>query len=349
MARRTRSAPPGTVLQKLRDSLQEPWPNGVTLLTGEDAWYRDRAERLLVQQLCPAEDDASGAALATTVIADGKHDIGQVVSLACSVGMFSPIRIVWVQDLALLDGDPEPLIQYGKRPPAGSFLLIKGGKLDMRRKLHKALTQVGQHFEFAESAPFDNSKLTDIRALTAEHGIELDRDAVSFLSAACLGDMYRVEREIEKLATWRGEGESRRISVDDLGEVIRGSDLLSGWELADALADRDLPRALASVRRLAAAGEEPIRLVGGLAWRARQMLAARARVAAGMPESRALQDAYGQQRETLRRSLGRYQLAELLSFPHALSRADRSLKSRSLSGATVLENLMQTLIQRQGR
>lgn len=345
MARRARSVPAGTVLKKFNDALGEVWPSGVTLLTGEDAWYRDRAERLLVKHLCPAGE----AAMAMTVIADGKHDIGQVVSSARSVGMFSPIRIVWVQDVSLLEGDPEPLMEYGKRPPDGSFLLIKGGKLDMRRKLHKALTQVGQHFEFAESAPFDNGKLADIRALAAEQGVVLDRDAVSFLSAACLGDMYRVERELEKLATWRGAGESQGISVDDLREVIRGSDLLSGWELADALADRNLERALAAVRRLAAAGEEPIRLVGGLAWRARQMLAARARIAAGMPEARALQDTYGQQRETLRRSLKRYELAEMLSFPYALSQADRSLKSRSLNSATVLETLMQTLIQRQGR
>ncbi|MDH3629403.1 MAG: DNA polymerase III subunit delta [Acidobacteriota bacterium] len=345
MARRTRAVPAGTVLEKFRADLEKPWPAGVTLITGEDAWYRDRAERALIRRLCPDADSGGDDSMSTRVIAEGKHEVGQIVSAARSVGMFSPIRVVWVHDAAFLEGEPAPLVEYSERPPDGSYVVIKGGKLDMRRKLHKALTQVGRHYNFAESAPFDSGKLNDIRALAAQHGVEIDREAVSFLSAACLGDMYRVEREIEKMSTWMGDRDVRRITVDDLREVIRGSDLLSGWELADAFADRDLKRALASVRRLASAGEEPIRLVGGLAWRARQMLAARARIAGGMPEARALQDAYGQQKETLRRSIGRYRMEEVLAFPAALSHADRCLKSRSLKGSTVLETLMQTLIE----
>jgi DNA polymerase III delta subunit len=94
---------------------------------------------------------------------------------------------------------------------------------------------------------------------------------------------------------------------------------VSGWEVANAVMARDREGALAAARYLVDAGDEPIRIVGGLAWRARMML-----------QSRTERDA-------------QYSLTELLKFPAALLRADRALKSRRISPRAVLEDLVDSL------
>jgi len=104
---------------------------------------------------------------------------------------------------------------------------------------------------------------------------------------------------------------------------------------------RDRAAALAAVARLVDGGDEPIRIVGGLAYRARMMLQAKALLERGVPAQQVVQTtrSWGY-RDDLMRGLSRYSLAELLAFPALLLEADRSLKSRGLGARAVLENLV---------
>ncbi len=127
-------------------------------------------------------------------------------------------------------------------------------------------------------------------------------------------------------------------------EVAASGGLLSGWEVADAILRRDRAAALAAARRLVDGGDEPIRIVGGLAWRARVMIQAKALLAEGRRADevvRATRAFY--YRDALLQGLSRYTLEELLAFPATLLQADRTLKSRSIHPRAVLENLVDRL------
>jgi DNA polymerase III delta subunit len=104
------------------------------------------------------------------------------------------------------------------------------------------------------------------------------------------------------------------------------------------------------VRRLIEAGDEPLRIVGGLAFRARSMLTAKAMLDAGASPGQVIQAARAwAYREKLERGLAQYTLEELLGFPALLLDADRSLKSRSLDPCAVLETLVERMVGSPGQ
>ena len=66
------------------------------------------------------------------------------------------------------------------------------------------------------------------------------------------------------------------ITAEQVEQFVEGHGARSGFELADAVADRDPAAAIALVRGMLEAGEEPLRLLGALAYRFRQLQQARA-------------------------------------------------------------------------
>jgi DNA polymerase III delta subunit len=98
---------------------------------------------------------------------------------------------------------------------------------------------------------------------------------------------------------------------------------------------------LRAARRLVEAGDAPIRIIGGLAFRARSMLQAKAMLESGASFRQVVQSARAwPYQDKLQKGLARYSLAELLRFPSLLLEADRTLKSRSISPGVVIEALV---------
>lgn len=336
--RRGAARPASAVLAQLRRDLARGWPPGLTVLGGDDAFHLDAAQRDLLAALAPP--DPSGFGL--SVYGEERVDVGAVVAAARSVGMFSPRRVVFVRDVAALDGEPEPLRAYAADPPPGSFLIVRAPALDQRRSLHKTLAGAGRLLLFESPGATDIGRATaDVLALAKEKGLKVDRSAAALLAELHGADLYRVAGELEKIEAWRG-ADGRAVDVETIREVASGGGAMTGWEVADAVMARDRERALLAARKLVDAGDEPIKIVGGLAWRARILLQAKGLSAAGRRPDDALRLAWSF-RETLHEALERYSLAELLAFPAELLRADRTLKSRSIDPRAVLEDLVDRL------
>jgi DNA polymerase-3 subunit delta len=338
-ARRGRRAiPPGAQLSEVRRRLKQGWPAGLTVLIGDDAYHMDRAQRALLETLAPG----GPSDFALTLFGEDKVDLSVVVSAARSVGMFAERRVVFVRDAGLLEGEPEGLLEYAGNPPAESYLLVRAASLDQRRKLHKALATAGQTLRFEVPDFFDPGKLiAEVGTMARERGVALENDAAALLAQLHGTDLYRVAAELEKLRAWSA-GASERIDVARLRELVSSGGLISGWEVADAVVARDRAAGLTAARRLVDGGDEPIRIVGGLAWRARLMLKAKALLEAGQDPGPVVRRAWGFQ-DAMARGLHRYSLSELLQFPAKLARADRKLKSRSIDSRAVLEELVDDL------
>ncbi len=338
-ARGKRPKPGGTTLREVHRSLQKGWPAGLTVLSGDDLFHLDAAYGAVVATLVPED----GTDFALSVFAEGRIDTADLVAAARSISMFTPNRVVAVRDAGIIEGDPKPLAVYAKDPPPNSYLLVRAGKLDLRRPLHKTLAKGGKFFQFdAVMRPQDAG---EVQEMGKERGLKVSREVASFLLDASAGDLYRVSSELDKVDVWLGDGSSRTVTMDVAREVVCHGGVLSGWEVANAILERDEKVALAAVRKLIDSGEEPIRTIGGLAWRARTMIQAKALLEKGRPKSEAVAAAQAWRREDeLFRALSRYTLEELMTFPAHLLEADRSLKSRSLDPTSVLETLVRSLI-----
>jgi len=337
-----RAEPSVRVLKRLREELTEgAWPAGLTLLTGEDLYHLDQAQRALLQALVPPE----ASEFALTTYGDEKVDLATVVSACRSAGMFDPRRVVLVRELAALDGTPEALADYCENPPAGSHLIVRAPVLDMRRKLHKLLAGGGRRLVFqAPGEPDGAAGLSAVGAIATEKGVKLDRQATLFLAQVCAGDLYRVSTELDKTRAWLGDEGDRRVDLELIREVASGSGLLSGWEVANAITLKDAGAALGAARRLVESGEEPLRIIGGLAYRVRALLAAKAMTEAGAGFQEVVKATRSwPYKDDLRRGLGRYTREELVRFPSLLLDADRTLKSRGIPPGAVLEQLIRRM------
>ena len=326
-------------LESVTRELTSGWPPGLVVLTGDDLYHLDRAQRALLQALAP--DGGFGL----TVYGDEAVDVRDVVAAARSAGMFSPRRVVLVRDIRALDGDPEPLVEYATQPPPRSHLLVRAPELDRRRKLHLALVQHGRVLEFSAGDPHDGrARIAEAAELARQAGVRLDRDALAVLAAIGGGDLYRVESELAKLAAWVANDPGRTLTAADLREVVVGSPALSGWEVASAVLRGERGEALAALRKLLDAGEEPLQLLGGIAWRARTLLQARALVARGERPAAAVRQARIWGEPQAAASLVRHELPRLLHFPALLLEADRSLKSRGLDAGAVLGAMIDRML-----
>jgi len=331
-------------LQALRREVAEGWPPGLTLLSGDDLFHLDAAQKALLATLVPATDSE----YALTVFGGESVDVGIVVAAARSAAMFAPRRVVLVRDASALSGEPDSLVEYAARPPAESYLIVRATSLDLRLKLHKALAGEGRWLEFSNPRyPDPRRTEAEIDALARERGLDLRRDALALLAEIAAGDLYAAQSELDKLAALLARSKDRRVSAELVRRLAAGDQSPSGWEVADAIAARDRAAAVAAVARLLDAGDEPLRIVGGVAWRARLMLQGKALLERGLAPPRVAK-ALGRPPRDLMDSLQRYSLPELLAFPHHLLQADRALKGSTLSPRAVLETMVERMTAEAG-
>jgi DNA polymerase-3 subunit delta len=333
-AKRAAPAPP---LAEIEQRIEQGWSPGLTVLTGDDAFSLDRAQQALLSRLGGDDDSDFGR----TMFGDEKVDVSTVVGAARSVGMFSTRRVVFVSEVGALQGDPDALAEYAGSPPPSSYLIVRAPSLDRRRKLHQTLARAGILLTF-ETGDMVQAR-RQIAQMSKERGLSIDNPSAGMLAELTGGDLYRASNELEKIRAWLGERDGR-VTQETIRDVAAGGGLMSGWEVADAVMRRDRAAGLAAVRRLTAAGDEAIRIVGGLAWRARVLLKAKAMAEAGRRPDEILKRTRAFYfKQALLDGIRRYTLQELLAFPAALLRADRTLKSRSIDSSAVLEDLVDRL------
>jgi DNA polymerase-3 subunit delta len=168
--------------------------------------------------------------------------------------------------------------------------------------------------------------------------------------ATSMGNLYQVIRELDKIRDWFGGSEPQTVRLEDARQVLSGTELLQGWEVADAILDRNEPSAILAVRKLLQSGGNPIQLLGGVAHRARTMLQARAMLETGRSRRdivSATRSYYIQDR--LFAGIERYSFHDLQTFPGRLMKADRALKSSSVDPCLILEGLLHEMIAGQAK
>lgn len=176
--------------------------------------------------------------------------------------------------------DPRLLHLLGHMPPY-TTLIFTAIKADKRRKLTKAVAEHGQVREFN---PFRPMEEREIRAWVEDHlaglGKRLSRDAMDHLMAV-VSTMNQISRgflssEVEKAALYVGE--NPLIGKKALEEVMASVPEVSAFAMTDALARRNVGRALARLEELFISREPPLKIIGLLAynvrrwWQVRQVL-----------------------------------------------------------------------------
>jgi DNA polymerase-3 subunit delta len=149
----------------------------------------------------------------------------------------------------------------------------------------------------------------------------------------------RLKSEVDKLATFAGE--RKAIRREDVSLLVISEKTTTIWEVAELLASHQPRKALEFIDRLLREGEEPVLMVGGMAWMYRKLVeASEVRGATnGWQAAKALA-MRPEQAELAIRCARRIPRGRLLDGLQALQEADNRLKGGAKDVRAIMEFLV---------
>jgi DNA polymerase III subunit delta len=313
------------------------------VLLGTDIYLRDLCRKQIVEACVPA----GAREWAVARIRGDGEGWDEALERVQTMPMLAPRQVIIVEDADLIEklGDDSrdeilgALSKYLDSPASFSVLLIEAEALDRRQRFYKLLAEKALLVELTIGS---ESAASLAEQMAKESGVEIDRAAATLLADILNGEPARIRIEIDKLAAYAQE--RGKIVTSDVEALVVAARKNTVWQLADMLATRERAAAFAFLDNLLREGEEPVRLVGALAWRYRKLVEAR-----GLPRTMTGWQAAKQlgmnpnDAEAAIRNAHRVSKAELLAGLVALADADSQLKSSNPNPRAFMEFLIARL------
>jgi DNA polymerase-3 subunit delta len=335
--------------EELVGRLEKGKPIPAILLLGEEAYLRDACREQLIERFV---SEASRAWAVSRYSAD-RGETQAALDQAQTMAMLSPQQVVFLEDAEAIEKLGEKnreeavaqLDAYLKDPAPFTVLVVEATGLDQRMKLGKLLAEKTLVVEcgLGENAGERQAAATALaKALAKEEGVEFEKGAAEDLAEFVAADLMRLKTEIEKLATYVAQ--KRMIGRADVSALVISEKTTTVWELADLLASRQPKRALEFLDRLLRDGEEPLQMLGAMAWMYRKLIEASEvkGVTNGYQAARAL-GMRPEQAELAVQNARKISKPRLLAGLHALRSADDQLKGSGAEPRTVMEFLVTEL------
>lgn len=244
---------------ELQSALKQDQLEPLYLLVGCEGYLRDESAR-----------EITDAALHDTLLREFNETTFSLltggaqsaIAAAEQLPMMSSRRVVQIKDFAKVrEADEETLIRYLKNPAPSSVMIFNAPDLDKRRLLTKTLLDSCLVVDFP--ALKDAEAMKWVKARLKELKLTADDQALSDVVTLVGTDVQTLQSELDKLAS--AAGESKRITLEMVEDLIGRSRELSNFELGDQLLGRNRKAALETLHRLLEGGAEPIMLIGLLA------------------------------------------------------------------------------------
>lgn len=323
---------PEQAIERVRQGQLEP----MYLVLGEEQYLRS-------QVVCALREGAlrgSVPGLNEDQLTAGESTVETVLSTARTVPMMGPRRLVLVRTVerwetpapgkksAKNDRAPlEELARYAASPTPTTTLVLVASKLDGRRRLVTAAKN-GQWLVACE--PLSGRALPPwVENAARARGSRLARGVADLIAELSGPDLSTVADALDRVCLYVGQ--DREVSEDDVALCVTRVRASSVWELVSAVGRRDIGAALSSLQEVYDPQDRGLRLLGVLAWSARQLLKFESATRAGLKPAEAAQRAgappfKARELSDQIRGLGR---ADLERWLEALARVDLELKGGS--------------------
>jgi len=265
--------------EELVARLEKGKPVPAILLLGEETYLRDACREQLIEKFVP---EASRTWAVSRYSAD-RGETQAALEQAQTMAMLSPLQVIFLEDAEAIEKLGEKnredavaqLDAYLKDPAPFTVLVVEATGLDQRMKLGKLLAEKTLVVEcgLGENAGERLAAATALaKALAKEEGVEFEKGAAEDLAEFVAADLMRLKTEIEKLATYAAQ--KKVIARADVSALVISEKTTTVWELADLLASRQPKKALEFLDRLLRDGEEPLQMLGAMAWMYRKLIEA---------------------------------------------------------------------------
>ncbi len=224
---------------------------------GEESYLLDRA----VEALCKAAAP-DGLNDFNYELLRGKETNGSKLRSAAEMLPFMcPKRVVVLRDFQEMETSQlEALSDYFEDPNPSTCLIIHAmtaqrkpnGRLGIMKKLKKVATTC----EFSAFKDYEAGQFLSKQA--ARRKLDLDRGVDAHILAAVGTRLADLDQALEKIDLYLGGEGKRRVTRDDVGQVIAQTKTETVFALTDALGDRKLEEAMRILDRMMLMGESAI-------------------------------------------------------------------------------------------
>jgi len=335
--------------QELLARLEKGKPIPAILLLGEEVYLRDTCREQLIARFVPE----AARTWAVSRYSAERGETAAALDQAQTMAMLSPQQVVFLEDVEAIEELGEKnrdeavaqLDAYLENPAPFTLLVMEATGLDQRMKLGKLVAEktlvvgcgLGENASERQAAA-----VAFARVIAKEEGVEFEKGAAEDLVEFVAADLMRLKTEIDKLATFAAE--KKIIERADVSALVISEKTTTVWELADLLASRQGKKALDFLDRLLRDGEEPLSLLGAMAWMYRKLIEASEVQGAtnGWQAARAL-GMRPEQAELALQNARKISKPRLLAGLQVLRNADDRLKGSGAEPRTVMEFLVAQL------
>ena len=263
---------------------------------------------------------------------------------ARTLSFLGGIKLVVVRNLheaVPQDQDAQTLIDYAQSPIPEACVVITADKVDRKRKLFKTLTKLKT--AVACETPKENELASWLQKRAGETGYSLSPDAAHFLVNRVGARPGILAKELEKTLLYAGKNKS--VSEKAVSEVVGESKLENVFALTDALKTKNPEKALRLLNNQIDHGEEPIKILGTIAWQLRMIWEVKHYQLKNLPSDQ-IAKTMGANPYVVEKALQhtrRFSTQQLRSGYLELIKADRNLKSTSKDPMAVMQTLILNL------
>jgi DNA polymerase III subunit delta len=235
-------APLHDVADLIRDCRAGKIP-AVCFLFGEETWWMDAAVRTFREAVVTPETRDFNYDLLQAEETDGES----VVRIAASFPLMAERRLVVVKSIQkFTPHDKKRILAYVQAPLASTCLILTAAEADRRQTFYSELTALAVS---AECKPlYENQAVEWVERAVRGRKRGIQPEAAALLVQQTGTALWPLTHEIEKLITYAGD--KTGLELADVEAVTGFSRRYNTWDFADAVAGRDLERALAVLRKL---------------------------------------------------------------------------------------------------
>jgi DNA polymerase III subunit delta len=210
-------------------------------LEGEETFYIDKLMDYAEEHILTEAEKGFNL----TMLYGKDSDWAQIVNACRRYPMFSERQVVLVKEAQQLK-EIEKLEPYIENPLSSTILIIayKDKKVDGRTKFAKTVKEKGQLISFKKM--YDNQLPEWTSNRVAEKGYTIKSKALMLLVEHVGNDLNRLENEIDKLTI--NLTNRKEITEDDIEQFIGISKEYNVFELQNALATKNMPKAIQIVQ-----------------------------------------------------------------------------------------------------
>lgn len=259
---------PSSSLTQLSRALKSGRIEPVYLFEGEEGYLHDEGIRRLEGAVFGGDDPG----LDRDLLRGDESTLAEILDRASTYAMGGGRRLIVVRAASRLRiDDAAGLKKYLANPNPKTCLVFSDPKLDGRKALSRALHQGAARID---CAPLDERRTAQwIREKLQERGFTIGPDLVEVIMAGLISDgLGRLNAELDKLMS--AIGTPRPIEPEDLALLVNVPRTGNAFLLAQQILSGNRAGAVISLRSLLAAGEEPVVVLGGMAWYFRNALKA---------------------------------------------------------------------------